>query len=95
MLQIFVVMLEGRARVLGSIDVDALHPPGINGQQRLQISPLGQHVPGIPVPRRQLGNLFQQPVRHASRRADILLRRKPVQRGHALVPATDAVMPER
>ena len=55
MLQIVVVVLEGRARVVGRIDIDALHPPGVERQQRLQrfqIVALDQHVAGVPVPGR-------------------------------------------
>ena len=47
MLQIIVVMLKRRASVVGRVDVDALHLPGVLALQCLQrqeVVPVDQHI---------------------------------------------------
>ena len=86
-LQIVVVMREGGARVVGWIDVDTLHPPGVEGQQgleRLQVVVLNEHVPGIGVSGGEIGNFLQQAIGHLLLGANVLVSRQPVQCGHQL-----------
>ena len=89
MLQIVVVMLEGRARVVGRVDMDALHASRIERQQRLQrfqVVTLDQQVAGVRIPRREVAGLLQQPVGHVGSGAKILVSRQPVQNRHGLAP---------
>jgi hypothetical protein len=87
-LEVVVVMLEGRPGVVRRIDVDALHLAGEERQQRLQrleVVALDQHVPGIAVPAAELRHLLEQPVGHAIRRDDVAVAGKPVEARHAFV----------
>jgi len=86
-LKVVVVVLEGGARVVGRIDIDAFHPTGIEGQQRfqrLQVVALDQYVARATVARRQIRNFFQQAIGHVLCRADVLVPCQPVQYRHAL-----------
>ena len=77
-----VVMFEGRPGVVGRVDVDALYPARVEGQERLQrleVVPLHQQ-PLVAFSGTQIGHLIEQPIRHPVCRPQILFSRQPVQK---------------
>ncbi len=87
MFEIVVVVLEGRARVVRRVNVDALHLPGIERQQRLQrfqVVALDEHVTGVQVTRGKVRRFFQQTVGHPGGGMNVSIARQPVQSGHQL-----------
>ena len=78
-------MLEGGVRVVRRVDIDALHPPGIERQQRLeglQVVTLNQDIARVRLPRRQVGHFFQQPIRHTGGGMEVFVSCQPVEGRH-------------
>ena len=84
--EVVVVMLERGAGVVRRIDVDALHPPLILREQRLeriQIVAVDDHVAVIVMAFGGKGILLlQRAERHVQMMIDHLVFSNPVQRGH-------------
>ena len=63
--EIVVVVLEGRARVIRQINVDALHLAGVERQQDLegfQIVALDEHVVGVWGAGGKIGGFFEEAI---------------------------------
>src|SRR3546814_3320293 len=72
--------------VVGRVDVDALHPAGVErqqGLQGLQVVALDEHVAGRGVAGREVRHFLQQAVGHALRGAKVVVSGQPVQGGHS------------
>lgn len=83
MLQIVVVMGKGAARIVGRIDVDALHLARIVGEEGLegfQIVALNEQIVRGAVA--VAFGLFQQAVRRAPGGAQVFFSAEPLQGGH-------------
>jgi len=78
MFQVVIIVIEGGSRVVRRINVDALHLPRVERQQRLErfeIVALKKHVAGVRIACAECGNFFQQSVRNGLGGLDILLTR--------------------
>ena len=78
-------MLERRAGVVRRIDVDALHAPGVVGQQRLQgfkVVTLNEHVGAVRIAGTEFRRRFQQPIGRDLGPLDVLVAGEPLEPRH-------------
>jgi hypothetical protein len=75
MLQIIVVMLEGTAGVVGGVNENAFHFPGIvrkQGLEGVQIVALNEHIAGLAVAVGQVRRFFEKAIGHKSGAVDVV-----------------------